>query len=187
MLLLRSINFASWHLIAGKRNATVMIHGAICAALHLRISFDAHYSFEPFPLHPPISPPPPPRLPRVPSRESANHYSKRIMQTRYLIKNIFVFAWSSLLHTDIYRARYRAPRCYVKSAADCTNQTWLRAREDEFTRVLLCERVFNLACVSASRNLRNRALVNYTDARAVICDMYPHSLAERITNKTTKD
>lgn len=169
MLLLRSINFASWHLIAGKRNATVMIHGAICAALHLRISFDAI-----------TRPNPSLRLPAhgfhpVPSRESANHYSKRIMQTRYLIKNIFVFAWSSLLHADDI-SRYRAPvvtqnpQLIALIRRDCA-----RGRMNLHAR---CERVFNLAYVSASRNLRNRALVNYTDARAVIRDMYPHARRE---------
>lgn len=47
------------------------------------------------------------------------------MQTRYLIKNIFALAPSSLLRADVI-SRDTEPRRYAKSAADCANQTWLR-------------------------------------------------------------
>jgi len=117
-----------------QQNATQRLwYTARCAMLHLRISFDAIARANALPppsmcFHPHPSP--------SESRHNANHYSKRIMQTRYLIKNIFVLARSSLLlRADIYRA-ISYPRRYAKSAADCTNQTWLRARGWAFMRVL---------------------------------------------------
>lgn len=148
-----------------QQNATQRLwYTARCAMLHLRISFDAIARANALPprstcFHPHPTP--------LESRHNANHYSKRIMQTRYLIKNIFVLARSSLLlRANIYRA-ISYPRRYAKSAADCTNQTWLRARGWAFMRVLRMSFQFRVR-LAHQRNLRNRALVNYTPARALV-------------------
>lgn len=80
------------------QRATVMIHGRNTCGIAFAnfIRCDYIRSNVTLPGVPPFAP--------TPSGESANHYSKRIMQTRYLIKNIFVFARSSLLRADVYRA-----------------------------------------------------------------------------------
>ena len=67
-------------------------------------------------------------------RESwANHYSKRIMQTCYLIKNIFVFARLSLLRADVYRAISNPvvtqnPQLIALIRRDCARGGWVYAR-----------------------------------------------------------
>lgn len=120
------------------------------------------------------------------SRHNANHYSKRIMQTRYLIKNIFVLARSLLLRADIYRpisypVVTQNPQLIALIRRDCAHGDG---------HIYTCSaNEFSISRTSPrQRNLRNRALVNYMPprarARTVICDMYHATCSKRITNKT---
>lgn len=148
-----------------QQNATQRLwYTARCAMLHLRISFDAIARASALP---PRSMYFHPHLPPSESRHNANHYSKRIMQTRYLIKNIFVLARSSLLlRADIYRAiSYpvvtQNPQLIALIRRDC-------AYEDERIYARSANE-FSISRTSPhQRNLRNRALVNYTPARALV-------------------
>lgn len=135
------------------------------------------------PLPPPL---PSPRFPPRPfERVAANHYSKRIMQTRDLIKNIFVFAWSSLLHTDIYRAISspvvtQNPQLIALIRRDCARgRTNLHAR--------CCANEFSISRASPRpvTCVIERSLIIRTLAQLFVTCI--HALAERITNKTTKD
>lgn len=106
------------------------------------------------------------------NRHNANHYSKRIMQTRYLIKNIFVLARSSLLRADIYRAiSYRVVTQNSQLIAlirrDC---------EHGDGHIYMCfANEFSISRTSPHQgNLRNRALVNYTPRARARARLYSY-------------